>query len=124
MISFGNQWFGFAGDHTLGFVRLFGYGVRWKDTTRHHVFWSERNKVRSFSVGNYAFSLLDRMSPLDLRIMRFMSKHLQNLKDDGQLLGFEATFERGEDGSPRVAAKLEFPPEIREINIEVSDEKK
>ena len=122
MISFGNQWFGFAGDRSLGFVRLFGYGVRWKDTAKHHVFWSERNKPHSFRIKNYSISLLGRMSLLDLKVMRFASKQLQSLKNAGQMLGFEAKVERGDDGAPLVSMKLEFPPVIHEINLEVRDE--
>jgi hypothetical protein len=27
----------------IGWFRVFGYGLHWKDTRRHHVFFSERN---------------------------------------------------------------------------------
>lgn len=120
MIGFGNNWFGFAGDHTLGFVRLFGVGIRWKDRTKHHVFWSERNgKPLSFRVGRYSFTLLGQMAPVDIWGMRLMSRWLKNSKSEGMILDGEATLKRDADGNPRFDIKLNMPAAVKSINIEI-----
>ena len=45
----------------IGWVRIFGFGFHWKDTTRHHLFFSERNGYRRvYRVGKWALSPLRR----------------------------------------------------------------
>ena len=122
MISFGNNWFGFVGDYTLGFVRLFGVGIRWKDRTKHHVFWSERSGKRpSFRVGRYSFTLLGQMAQVDMWGMWLMSRWLKNSKADGMILDGEATLKRDTDGNPRFDIKLNMPAAVKSINIEIGD---
>ena len=120
MISFGNNWFGFAGDHTLGYVRLFGVGIRWKDRTKHHVFWSERNgKPLSFRVGRYSITLLGSMAPVDMWGMRIMSRWLKNWKAEGMILDGEATLKRDANGFPRADVKLNLPAAVESISIKI-----
>lgn len=120
MISFGNNWFGFAGDHTLGYVRLFGVGIRWKDRTKHHVFWSERiGKRPSFRVGRYSFTLLGSMAPVGMWGMFLMSRWLNNSKADGMILDGEATLKRDANGFPLAEVKLNLPAAVKSINIEI-----
>ena len=51
-----------AGDPTLGWVRLFGWGIHWKDTSRHWLLFSERNgyTVPFLRAGTFHFRFLKR----------------------------------------------------------------
>ena len=41
-------------DDGIGFFRLFGVGIGWKDITRHGLMFSERNGYCSyFTIGNW-----------------------------------------------------------------------
>lgn len=43
----------------IGWMRLFGKGIHWKDTTRHRLYFSERNGYRkSLNIGNWRLSYL------------------------------------------------------------------
>ena len=120
MISFGNKWVWFAGNTALGYVRLFGVGIRWKDRTKHHVFWSERNgKPLSFRVGRYSFTLLGSMAPVGMWGMLLMSRWLNNSKADGMILDGEATLKRDANGFPLAEVKLNLPAAVKSINIEI-----
>ena len=120
MISFGNKWVWFAGNTALGVVRLFGVGIRWKDRTKHHVFWSERNgKPLSFRVGRYSFTLLGSMAPVGMWGMLLMSRWLNNSKADGMILDGEATLKRDANGFPLAEVKLNLPAAVKSINIEI-----
>lgn len=47
-----------------GWIRVFGYGVSWKDTSRHRLRFSERNGYDTgLQVGRYYVSLLTRGVP-------------------------------------------------------------
>jgi hypothetical protein len=46
----------------IGWVRVLGIGVRWKDTTKHDLMFSERTGKRKYlKIGDYAFSYLARI---------------------------------------------------------------
>lgn len=43
----------------LGWMRLFGKGIHWKDTTKHRLYFSERNGYRkALKIGKWRLSLL------------------------------------------------------------------
>jgi len=45
----------------LGFFKLFGVGLRWKDTSRHRMFFSERNGItKALKIGSWRISFLPR----------------------------------------------------------------
>lgn len=52
--------FAIAREPGIGWFRVFGYGLHWKDARRHFVFFSERNGLqrRSFRVGVWSFKVL------------------------------------------------------------------
>lgn len=48
----------------IGWFRLFGKGLAWKDTRRHHLLFSERNGyVKYVMVGRWVFFGIGRQSP-------------------------------------------------------------
>ena len=45
----------------LGWFRIFGIGLHWKDTTRHMMYYSERNGLfRSLRIGKWRIKILHR----------------------------------------------------------------
>jgi len=43
----------------IGWMRIFGKGIHWKDTTKHRLYFSERNGYRkALKVGKWRLSLL------------------------------------------------------------------
>jgi hypothetical protein len=43
----------------MGFFRLCGFGLHWKDTRTHRLLFSERNNLgRALRIGAYRFKLL------------------------------------------------------------------
>jgi hypothetical protein len=47
--------------HRGGWLRIAGYGVRWKDTTTHPLLWSERNgRHYQIKIGRWLVRLLPR----------------------------------------------------------------
>jgi len=43
----------------VGWIRIFGKGIHWKDTTKHRLVFSERNSYRkSFNICKYRLSIL------------------------------------------------------------------
>lgn len=50
------------GSITLGWFRVLGVGLWWKDTTRHRLYFSERSGRRppSFTIGAWHFRILRR----------------------------------------------------------------
>jgi len=52
--------FSFYSIEGLGWFRIFGYGIRWKDITKHFLFFSERNGItKYFQIKNYRFYYLN-----------------------------------------------------------------
>lgn len=47
-----------------GFIRIFGYGLHWKDRSRNRLLFSERNWINPAHViiGNWHFTFLGRHS--------------------------------------------------------------
>ena len=44
---------------SIGWFRVFGFGLRWKDLRNHDLVFSERNGyTKHFEVGNFSFSTL------------------------------------------------------------------
>ncbi len=44
---------------TLGWVRVLGIGLHWKNTSKHKMYFSERNGFKKgFLIGNYRISML------------------------------------------------------------------
>ena len=44
-----------------GWVRLFGYGIAWKDVSTHPMLFSERNGyVKTLRIGRWSFRLLNK----------------------------------------------------------------
>lgn len=55
------SWLYVAVGRHIGHVRLFGYGVGWKDTRVHRPLWSDRERVyRQFRVGPWLVTPLPR----------------------------------------------------------------
>lgn len=52
----------FYGGRTQGWFRIFGYGLWWKDRSRHRLYFSERNWhcPPHVMVGNWHFRFLGR----------------------------------------------------------------
>lgn len=47
----------------LGWFRLFGIGLHWKDTARHRMYFSERNgNKKALKIGSWRISFLSRNS--------------------------------------------------------------
>ncbi len=45
----------------IGWFRIFGYGIHWKDTRRHRLLFSERNGyTRALTIRGWRFRLLKR----------------------------------------------------------------
>lgn len=45
----------------IGFVRVFGYGLHWKDVRRHRPLWSERERIYvQWRVGRWVLTPLNR----------------------------------------------------------------
>ena len=45
----------------FGWFRLFGRGIKWKDTTRHSLIFSERyGYVKSFKIGKWLIGILKK----------------------------------------------------------------
>ncbi len=43
----------------IGWMRILGKGIRWKDTTKHRLYFSERNGYRkALNIGKWRLSLL------------------------------------------------------------------
>lgn len=43
----------------LGWFRIFGIGLHWKDTTKHRLYFSERNGYsKAVNIGRYRISIL------------------------------------------------------------------
>ncbi|WNH10036.1 hypothetical protein [Thalassobellus suaedae] len=43
----------------IGWMRIFGKGIHWKDTTRHRLYFPERNGYRkALKIGNWRLSYL------------------------------------------------------------------
>jgi hypothetical protein len=43
----------------LGYIRLFGVGLHWKDTSRHRMYFSERNGYKkALKIGSWRISFL------------------------------------------------------------------
>ena len=43
----------------LGWFRIFGIGLHWKDTTKHRLYFSERNGYKKgLNIGKYRISIL------------------------------------------------------------------
>ena len=56
------RWFTIVYDHDdkMGFFRLFGKGLAWKDLRYNHLIFSERNNyVKTFKIGHYSFKFLN-----------------------------------------------------------------
>jgi hypothetical protein len=55
-----------CGDWTLGWFRLFGVGLWWKNRARHDLWFSERHWIRpfDFAFGTWHFRFLRRARPL------------------------------------------------------------
>jgi hypothetical protein len=51
-----------CGSRSCGWFRLFGYGLWWKDRSRHRLYFSERNWHRpfDFAIGTWHFKFLRR----------------------------------------------------------------
>lgn len=53
--------FHFRNEGGLGFFTIFGVGVHWKDTSRHRMFFSERNGYKkALTVGSWRLSVLNK----------------------------------------------------------------
>lgn len=55
-------WFTIVYDHDdkMGFFRLFGKGLAWKDLRYNPIIFSERNNyVKTFKIGHYSFKFLN-----------------------------------------------------------------
>ncbi len=53
------RWFGAYTEDGLGWVRIFGFGLKWKDTRRHPLLFSERDgSQRCITIGHWRISLL------------------------------------------------------------------
>ena len=53
--------FDFMSENGLGCFMIFGVGVHWKDTSRHKMFFSERNGYKkALTIGSWRLSLLNR----------------------------------------------------------------
>lgn len=62
IITFDIGWFTFVNDRgdRMGFFRLFGNGLAWKDLRYNSLFFSERNDyVKTFKIGHYLFKFLN-----------------------------------------------------------------
>lgn len=45
----------------LGFFRVFGIGLHWKDTTKHKLYFSERNNItKTLKIGTFRISFLGK----------------------------------------------------------------
>jgi hypothetical protein len=46
----------------FGWIRVFGIGIKWKDTTKHNLIFSERiGKKKYLKIGKYAFGYLPKI---------------------------------------------------------------
>jgi len=62
IITFDIGWFTFVNDcgDRMGFFRLFGRGLAWKDLRYNPLLFSERNNyVNTFKIGHYSFKFLN-----------------------------------------------------------------
>jgi hypothetical protein len=45
----------------IGFVRVLGFGIAWKDSRRHRPLWSERERIfRQIHIGHWVMTPLPR----------------------------------------------------------------
>lgn len=48
-------------DTDMGWIRLFGYGIAWKDLGKHGILFSDREgKGKRYRIGRYQFKFLRR----------------------------------------------------------------
>jgi hypothetical protein len=63
LMMFGFSVMAFYGDKKVGWIRFFGKGIKWKDTSIYSLSFSERNHSKLFKtgiqIGNFRIAVLD-----------------------------------------------------------------